>query len=159
MTAFLIFFFFLLSTFLDFSSWIWFLGLTPRKLLQFFAPQWHFFFSFPVWKVKTQQFMIWHHRHSCLQVQGSECHKHTVVECLGFWIGPLAGHVGLHQTTFHSPPLTPNGPPSPFCWSQLCKRCLSGTHGWVVEIYQLWRCYIIMDLTGFNKGFCIFFPL
>ena len=47
-TVFLIRFFFLLSPgFLDFSSWTWFLGLTPRKLLQFLAPQWHFFFSFP----------------------------------------------------------------------------------------------------------------
>ena len=47
-TVFLIRFFFLLSTgFLDFSSWTWFFGLTPRKLLQFLAPQWHFFFSFP----------------------------------------------------------------------------------------------------------------
>ena len=53
-TAFLIFFFLLLSTFLDFSSWIWFLGLTPRKLLQFLAPQLHFFFSFPAWTMKTR---------------------------------------------------------------------------------------------------------
>lgn len=68
-TAFLILFFFLLSpVFLALSSWIWFLGLTPRKLLQFLAPQWHFFFSFPVKVVKSWTWNL------ILDCTGPECY-------------------------------------------------------------------------------------
>lgn len=137
MTAFLIFFFFLLSTFLDFSSWIWFLGLTPRKLLQFFAPQWHFFFSFPVWKVKTQ-FMI-----DIIGSLVSKCRAQKMmpqIHCTyssrmpGILNWSLSRLCGASLNHIPSSPPPPPRPPSPFCWSHPCKRRLSGTHGWVVEV-------------------------